>query len=261
MSPWLLPTPASRGRSRQRMVHYAIVLALGLTASVALAQDATGDAGGVLGSSIGDTLQRGGTVMYLILALSIVGFGFILEAAWRSRNGAILPRSLEKELDDGADEAVIAQLAKAEAGTVIQGILAAGYLWRHGSGEEIAAAIEEKTDERLWQLKRTVRPLGIIANTAPLLGLLGTVIGIIQAFDVVARQGALGDPGALAGGISKALLTTCFGLIVAIPLLLAYHFFIGRIEAQTRKCEILAKAHLILPPAPEEERQTGKPEG
>jgi biopolymer transport protein ExbB len=92
------------------------------------------------------------------------------------------------------------------------------------------------------------RPLGIIANTAPLLGLLGTVIGIVEAFDVVARQGALGDPSALADGIAKALLTTVFGLIVAIPTLMAYHYFVGRSEALLRRCEELAKEALVLPP-------------
>jgi len=112
--------------------------------------------------------------------------------------------------------------------------------------------VEEKTDEYLWQFKRSARPLGILASVAPLLGLLGTVLGIIRAFDVVARAGALGDPGALAGGISEALLTTCFGLIVAIPLLLAHHYFVGRIEALLHCCEVLAKENLIRPPDPPE---------
>jgi biopolymer transport protein ExbB len=135
-----------------------------------------------------------------------------------------------------------------DADLPITRILKAGYEWRKGSTAEIQAAVEEAVDEVLWQLKRSVRPLGIIANTAPLLGLLGTVTGIIAAFDVVARQGSLGDPGALAGGISEALLTTGFGLIVAIPTLLAYHYFIGRAETLLRKCEIMAKENLILPP-------------
>jgi biopolymer transport protein ExbB len=81
-----------------------------------------------------------------------------------------------------------------------------------------------------------------------LLGLLGTVFGIIEAFDVVAQQGALGDPSALADGIAEALLTTAFGLIVAIPMLLAYHYFVGKVESLLHRCEELAKEALILPP-------------
>jgi biopolymer transport protein ExbB len=82
-----------------------------------------------------------------------------------------------------------------------------------------------------------------------LLGLLGTVIGIIEAFEVVAGEGSMGvNTAALAGGIAKALLTTCFGLIVAIPLLLSHHYLVGKIEALVRRSEELVKEYQILPP-------------
>lgn len=218
-----------------------------LVATPGLAAEAASD--GVIGQTVWETFQRGGRVMYVILATSILGLMFILESLVKSRRGAILPRALETRLEEEHSHAIAEEVLQQTNGkTCMRRILEAGFLWRHAENEQIQAAIEESVDETLWEHKRAIRPIGIIANTAPLLGLLGTVIGIVQAFDVVARSGALGDPQELAGGISKALLTTCFGLIVAIPMLLAYHYLLGRVETLVRKCEILAKECLILPP-------------
>ena len=203
---------------------------------------------GVVGNTILETLQRGGSVMYVILVLSIVGLAVILEMAYRTRQSITLPKHIIKALEDPDTNVAVDELIGDNPKTGICRFLQAGRLWKKGTNEQVQAAIEEAVDEALWRYRKGIRPLGVIATTAPLLGLLGTVIGIIQAFDVVARKGALGDPGALAGGISKALLTTCFGLIVGIPVLLAYHYLNGRIEARLRHCEELAKKTLILPP-------------
>jgi len=179
---------------------------------------------------------------------ALCGLTFILEAAFRTRGSAILPASALRALESpGAAEAVEGLIDKNRKACVHR-VLKAGHRWRNGTTQQIQAAIEEAVDDMLWQFRRSVRPIGIIANTAPLLGLLGTVIGIIEAFDVVAQEGALGDPSALAAGISKALFTTCFGLIVAIPMLLAYHYLAGKAETLLRRCEELAKEALVLPP-------------
>jgi len=206
---------------------------------------------GVLGNTFWETVERGGEVMYVILAFSVVGLGLALEALFRTRRSAILPNAALKALDtpEGERPNVVELIASAKGKRAsVYRILTVGHKWQRGTTQQIQAAIEETVDEALWQFKRSLRPIGIIANTTPLLGLLGTVIGIVQAFDVVASQGSLGDPSALADGISKALLTTCFGLIVAIPLLLTYHYFTGRVETLLRKCEELAKEALVLPP-------------
>jgi biopolymer transport protein ExbB len=86
-------------------------------------------------------------------------------------------------------------------------------------------------------MQRNVRVLGIVANLAPLLGLLGTVLGMIEAFDRVAEVGALGKQTELAGGIAEALLTTAFGLLVAIPSVLLYHYLKGKAESLVREME------------------------
>ena len=89
----------------------------------------------------------------------------------------------------------------------------------------------------LGDLRRGARPLAVIGDIAPLLGLMGTVTGMIKAFDVVAKAGALGRTELLATGISEALLTTAFGLLVAVPSLVAYHWFRGRADAVAREME------------------------
>lgn len=213
-------------------------------APVALAEPSSS----VLGRTVWETMQRGGAVMFVILAFSIVGLGLILEALFVTRGAAILPAKTVRVLESPKSAAVIDRLARRDPTSCLDRILSVGYRWRNGTTEQIQSAVEKAVDDALWRFRRSLRPLGIIANTAPLLGLLGTVIGIIQAFDVVAREGALGDPAALAGGISKALLTTCFGLIVAIPMLLTYHYFQGRVETLLHRCEELVKEVLILPP-------------
>ncbi len=205
--------------------------------------------GGPLGNEMWETLERGGEVMYAILAASVIGIAFVLESLFRTRRGRILPRFAENQLHTQRAAAVSEVMARA-AKTCVGEILAAAIQWEAGTPEQRRQAIEEAVENHLWKLRRGVRPIGVIANVTPLLGLLGTVVGIIEAFDTVSQQGALGDPAALAGGISKALLTTCFGLIVAIPLLLSYHYLTGRLDARLHRCEELVKEALLLPTAP-----------
>jgi biopolymer transport protein ExbB len=198
-------------------------------------------------------IERGGPVMYVILAASVIGVAFALETMFRVRAGAVLPESAVKLLREKQDRSAVGQIIADHPKTALAEILQAGQRWQHGSLEQIQSAIEERVDHFLWLYRKAARPIGILANITPLLGLLGTVIGIIKAFDTVAKEGALGDPGALADGIAQALLTTCFGLIVAIPLLLIYHYLIGVVEQRLRRCEELAKLNLIQPPKAGEE--------
>lgn len=205
------------------------------------------EAGGVLGDNAWETLERGGSVMYAILAASILGLTFLLECVFRTRRGKLLPRKLENALHEDPTGNVQAVL-DATNESCLQVIVKSGHQWRNGTSEQCRDAIEEASEDLVWKLKRGARPIGVIANTTPLLGLLGTVIGIVEAFDTVSRTGLGGDPAAFAGGISKALLTTCFGLIVAIPMLLSFHYLNGKIESRLHRCEELAKEALLLPP-------------
>jgi biopolymer transport protein ExbB len=104
-------------------------------------------------------------------------------------------------------------------------------------GFEMEAALEEAGSRELYDLRRNARPLGVVADVAPLLGLMGTVIGMIKAFEVVAHSGALGRTELLAEGIGEALITTAFGLAVAVPSIIAYHYFRARADGFVRAME------------------------
>jgi biopolymer transport protein ExbB len=95
--------------------------------------------------------------------------------------------------------------------------------------EAVKEAVQEVGRREAAQLERYVGILGTVANVAPLLGLLGTVSGMIKAFTVISVQG-VGNPASLAGGISEALITTAAGLTVAIPAFVAYRFFLGKVD-------------------------------
>ena len=95
---------------------------------------------------------------------------------------------------------------------------------------EMERVADEQSARELYGLRKNIKPLGIVASVSPMIGLLGTVNGMISAFRVVAEHGAVGDPKLLSGSISKALLTTGFGLMIAIPALLLHHHFRGKAE-------------------------------
>jgi len=102
--------------------------------------------------------------------------------------------------------------------------------------EEIKEAVEDAGSSEIPYIEKRLRILGTIVTVSPLLGLLGTVMGMIRAFNVISAQG-VGDPGALAGGISEALITTAVGLSIAIPSLVFYNYFAHRSERLTRTLE------------------------
>jgi biopolymer transport protein ExbB len=108
-------------------------------------------------------------------------------------------------------------------------ILAAGLSARHLDREHMKEQIEDVGRHVVHDMERYLNTLGTIASITPLLGLLGTVIGMIDVFAVITTQG-IGDAGVLAGGISKALITTAAGLTVAIPSLMFYRYFRGRVD-------------------------------
>ena len=115
------------------------------------------------------------------------------------------------------------------SGSPLGRVLASGLAGRGLDREIMKERIEEVGRQVVHELERYLNMLGTIAAVTPLLGLLGTVIGMIKVFGVITAQG-VGDPGVLAGGISEALITTAAGLTVAIPSLLFYRYFRGRVD-------------------------------
>ncbi len=113
--------------------------------------------------------------------------------------------------------------------TSLARILKAGLLRFGGKVDEIERAIEGAGQHEASLLTSNLRVLGAVANITPMLGLLGTVFGMIKAFNVISLSGT-GNPGLVANGISEALITTAAGMVVGIPALALYHYFRGRIE-------------------------------
>ncbi len=174
-------------------------------------------------------LFRGGYTMIPILLCSVVSLAVIIERAFSLRAGRVLPRPLREELEktdrplDSLVEAV-----RRERG-VLSGVLAAGLEHRAvglEANREVLLAAEKAAASRL---ERGLTLLEIVAVVCPLLGLLGTVIGMVQVFDVISQVGA-GHAQALSRGISQALISTIAGLVVAIPALIAHSAYSRKVD-------------------------------
>jgi len=193
----------------------------------------------VTGEGIWDMFLRGGPMMWPILLCSIVGLAFVFERFVTLRRPAVFPRKLwdqvaalisERKVNDAL---LVCRDHKSPFARLMHACLARA----DAPGFEMEAAVEEAGGRILYDMRRHGRPLGVIADVAPLLGLMGTVMGMIKAFEVVARMGALGKAEMLAEGISEALLTTAFGLSVAIPSMIFYQYFRGKADGLLRTME------------------------
>ncbi len=175
-----------------------------------------------------DLLQKGGVVMYVLLLMSVSSLAIILLKLlqfWRigaSRSGMM------ELIATGSTHEIRRRMALSRhpAARVVETALDTGHLPR----ELQEAEVERIGSVEVRALETYIRSLEVVANLSPLIGLLGTVIGMIKAFGRLEEAGARVDPSQLAGGIWEALLTTAFGLIVAIPALGAVHYLERKIE-------------------------------
>jgi biopolymer transport protein ExbB len=173
-----------------------------------------------------EIIKSGGWLMLPLILCSITAMAIIVERFWSLQKKRILPPNLVQQVwrvarDKKFDEAMLNRLKTSSS---LGFILAAG-LANSGHGREVMKeGIEEAGRQVAHELERFLNTLGTIASIAPLLGLLGTVTGMIQAFSAIVAQG-VGDPTVLAGGISVALITTAAGLTVAIPSLIFHRYF------------------------------------
>lgn len=178
-----------------------------------------------------ELIQAGGWVMLPILLCSVISLAIIAERFWSLQRKRIAPRYLVNQVWQWAraghlDNQRIQELRK---NSPLGRILAAGLVNRRHDREVMKESIEEIGRHVAHELDRFLNALGTIASITPLLGLLGTVLGMIKVFTVITVQG-VGDAAILADGIGEALLTTAAGLMVAIPSLLFYRFFRGRVD-------------------------------
>ena len=188
-----------------------------------------------------DLIHRGGWVMYPLLLCSLTGMGLICERLWALRRGRVIPRryllALSGLLDSGKyDEAALLSQGGEHAAARLARLALKMIGRRRASFKDV---MEEAGRREAEGLSAHLGALHLVAAISPLLGLLGTVSGMINAFNSIAVEG-IGNPGLLAGGISEALLTTATGLCVAIPTLVLHRALSSRAETLTSELEDLA---------------------
>ena len=178
-----------------------------------------------------ELVLAGGPFMWPIIVCSIAAVGILLERLWTLQRKRVLPDDLLKKVSDlAAKNQVTPKVIEAlEKNSPLGRVLAAALANRDRGREIMMERVQDTGRHVVHELERFLNSLGTIASISPLLGLLGTVTGIIRAFNAV-MLGGMGDPRMLAGGISEALITTAGGLAVAIPSFIAYRYLRGKVE-------------------------------
>jgi len=178
-----------------------------------------------------ELLKAGGILMVPIVACSILALAIILERFWSLRVSKVAPSQSVTELWRWIKKKELnsKKLKALQASSPLGQVLAGGLMNAKHGRDIMKESIEQEASQVIHQLERFLNPLGTIATITPLLGLLGTVIGMIKVFAEIQLAG-VGNAGNLAGGISEALITTAAGLSVAIPALIAHRYFIRRVD-------------------------------
>jgi len=179
-----------------------------------------------------EIIRAGGWLMLPIILCSIIAAAITIERLWTLQRRRVLPADLAMRVWDWARDRQLDQkhLTILSANSPMGRVLAAGLANRHQSREVLKEIVQDTGRHVVHELERYLNSLGTIAAITPLLGLLGTVIGMVKVFTAITTAG-VGNPGVLAGGISEALITTAAGLSVAIPSLIAYRYLRGQIDA------------------------------
>jgi biopolymer transport protein ExbB len=190
------------------------------------------------GEIVLELVKAGGWLMLPIITCSVVAFAIIVERIWALRVKKVLPKNLVAQVWrwEKIHQLNEDHIKELQASSPLGSILAAGIINRGNSRNIMKESIEDTGRHVVHELERYLNSLGTIAAITPLLGLLGTVIGMIKVFAIITTQG-VGNPGTLAGGISEALLTTAAGMSVAIPTLMFYRYFRGRVRMLVLKME------------------------
>jgi biopolymer transport protein ExbB len=203
---------------------------------------------------------RGGPIMYPILACSIIGLAVFLERMAFLRRKHLLPQRFLRGVRQAWQQREFdaAWRLCQQHDVPLARILRTGLLKVKAGPQEVERAIEASGSHEAGVLEANLRFLGAISNIAPMLGFLGTVTGLITAFDVIAVQGT-GDPKLMADGVSEALITTEFGLFVGIPALGAYHYLRGKVDRLLHEMEAITIDLLSSTAFVGGEREEGSP--
>ncbi|MFP4353501.1 MAG: MotA/TolQ/ExbB proton channel family protein [Phycisphaerae bacterium] len=255
----------TRSRIIRRSATFLLAAILFTVASAAVAQPAEAapetknndDQAQVEEMSILEILLKGGWFMIPIAACSLLAAAVVVERFMALQRKRVIPPGFLAQLQSvyrgGAGRKEAMEYCRANDSPLAR-LALAGLRKMHRGEKAIEEAIEDAGAHEVSKLRKNLRMLYAIAAVAPMLGLVGTVWGMIQAFQVASQQG-LGRATSLAKGIYEALVTTFGGLVVAIPVLIFYYFFLGRIERlvhemNEQSVELIEGALVIEEPAP-----------
>ena len=179
-----------------------------------------------------EIVRAGGPVMWPIILCSIIAVAIMFERLWTLQDRRVLPADLIPRVQQLIDTNQVSErvIEAIEKTSPLGRVLAVGLANRHRPREIMMDRLEDTGRHVVHELERFLNTLGTVAAVSPLLGLLGTVTGIINAFNAITSQG-VGDPRVLSGGIGEALITTAAGLIVAIPALVAHRYLRGKVDS------------------------------
>lgn len=239
---------------RQRIALFLVAVTLLWPAERALAQVAAEPAatpgqgpglGTVSTTSLIQIMRQGGPLMYGTLLCSIISLVFVFERLISLRRGRVIPEPFVKrilhQLREGQlDREQALQLCKENKSPVAMAFAGALRKWGRPS-VEVEQGLIDAGERVTTELRRYLRVFSSVSTITPLLGLLGTVFGMISSFNAIASSRALGRPEQLAGGIAEALLNTAFGLGVAIPALVFYWFFVGLVDRRIIEIDSLGQ--------------------
>ncbi len=185
-----------------------------------------------------ELVQSGGWLMLPILFCSILAMAITAERFWSLRESRVAPGHLLGEVWALVQAGTLSpeKMALIKRSTALGRIISAGLANSKHGREIMKESIQETASQAVHELERFLNPLATIAGVAPLLGLLGTVVGMIKVFNEIMIQGT-GNASVLAGGISEALITTAAGLCVAIPALVMHRYFSRRVDSLVVRME------------------------
>jgi biopolymer transport protein ExbB len=186
--------------------------------------------------------EVGGWAMYGIAICSIVALAIFLERLWSLRNSQVTPRALYIDVEAMIEQNKIAEAAifcKKNASSLAKLLYEGLSQWKEGKAL-VNQRVSEETERQAYELERGVGVLAMIMTLAPLLGFLGTVLGMVELFSSIAQQGEVQNLGVIAGGVYKALYTTVAGLTVAIPATLFHKYCLSLVDRHLLRLEELS---------------------
>lgn len=222
-----------------------------LSAPSVMAQQPDQPAPPAAGDSISDIIFSGGIIGFLIVALllllSMGGMALAVEHLLTIRRSVLMPDELVTQLRELLAQGQVGQAVQRCDATpcALASMMRAALVEAEAGWPSVEKALEEETAEQAGRLFRKIEYLSVLGNIAPMVGLLGTVVGMIMAFREVADTQGAARAGELASGIYQALVTTVGGLLIAIPSLAAYAVFRNRVDGLMADCMATAKGLLV----------------